>query len=166
VWGTRGGVKFRRINVSNNTSSHDNVVQPANKGAIHPAVQPAEPHTKPFDLSAKKPTKKPSTKPVRPPFADDSDTSSEDLGRRLARRKAAIKPTHQPSNLLANKPTDHASDLSANKSTYISDMSMCVFDQGRGYSEEEVVQGGPKTIGQLAVLSAGSHTTVGPPAWA
>ena len=45
-------------------------------------------------------------------------------------------------------------------------MSMCVFDQGRGDSEEEVVQGGPKTIGQLAVLSAGSLTTVGPPAGA
>jgi hypothetical protein len=43
---------------------------------------------------------------------------------------------------------------------------MCVFDQGRGDSEEEVVQGGPKTIGQLAVLSAGSLTTVGPPAGA
>jgi hypothetical protein len=36
VWGTRGGVKFRRINVSNNTSSRENAVQPA----------PAEHHPK------------------------------------------------------------------------------------------------------------------------
>ena len=65
------------------------------------------------------------------------------VGQRLARRKAANKPTDQPSDLSANKPTDQPSDLSANKPTDDRDMSMYVFDQGRGDSDEEVAQGGP-----------------------
>jgi hypothetical protein len=65
------------------------------------------------------------------------------VGRRLARRKAANKPTDQPSDLSANKPTNQPSDLSANKPTDDRDMSMYVFDQGRGDSDEEVAQGGP-----------------------
>ena len=76
MWGTRGGVKFRQISVSNNTSSCDNAVQ----------LAPAEHHPKAKRVS----------KLIM--LADDGDSSSseEDPGQRLlARRKKAIQHAAQ-----------------------------------------------------------------------
>ena len=143
MWGTRGGVKFRRITVAR-TADHQAVAHAFAGPAVARVNVHGVSHVDHYaraieglrndeDCCPSPPTKTVRMRTVtRPNLPDSSDESEggvmEAFRERRARNEAkhgttktfdlsAVKPTDQPSDLSAVKPTDQPSDLSADKPT-------------------------------------------------